>query len=76
MLQDYLFAGLNKMAMDSRVSQNFKKFEFLDIELHTAVYVPQKQPKIFMSFQFRLFLGVATTFNFTKGSASKYKGKI
>ena len=29
----------------SRVSQNFKKFNFLDIELHTAVYVPKKKPK-------------------------------
>ena len=27
------------------MSQNFKKFEFLDIALHTAVYVPKKQPK-------------------------------
>ena len=36
--------------MFNRVSQNFKKFEFLDIELHTAVYVPKKQPKKFQEF--------------------------
>ena len=33
-----------------RVSQNFKKIDFLDIELHTAVYVPKKQPKKFHEF--------------------------
>ena len=33
--------------MSTRVSQDFKNFESLDIELPTAVYVPKKQPTKF-----------------------------
>ena len=53
--------------VSNRVSQSFKRIEFLDIELHTAVYVPKKQSKKF-SGVFRLFSGVAITFNIIKGS--------
>ena len=45
MIVEYMGMTWLFIEFDGRVSQNFKKFDFLDIELHTAVYVPKKQPK-------------------------------